>query len=367
QAWRRAAASAEPERAPSYLLLAAKNLVRAGQIADGQRVLDQALAQLGIELPLTASRAAVSLMAQRARVRMRGLGFRPRPGESIDADELGRVDALFSAGVVLSMVDLVRSADAQTRYLLRALDAGEPRRAARALAHEASVIAFRGREWRRAAAILTTAEALAERSGGDEERGFVASARALLALVHSRWREARARSIEAEGLLDGSHSGVFFIRSTTISYRIWALFYWGRLNELSRQVTRLLSASGQLSGRDWYLETLLKSGLANVRWLAAGDVQVAREVRAEVMRPWRQAPGFLFQHKDDLLARVHIALYSGDGTQAWRDIDEMWPGLESSLLLKFRFFRVECLHARGRSALVAARAGERALLGRCER
>ncbi|MCG8424481.1 MAG: AAA family ATPase [Proteobacteria bacterium] len=353
--------------AEHYLLLAAENLVGAGRMAEGLTVLERALSRVGLDLPPQDPRhAMISLMAQRARLRLRGDAVRRPRGKHIARDMVARTDALWHAGLVLSMVDLVRRAEIHTRHLIQALETGESFRAARALIEEAALVALRGKDGQQAERLIRAAQSLA----GDDSarvRSLAAAVRTGVAVAAGHWSEAHARSLEAEALSIKRPGGFDFTRYSILAYRIWSLFYSGALDTLSEQIVQHLDGADESAVCDIHLATMLKTGLANIHWLAGGDVEAAREVREEVMQYWSAAPGFLVQHKDDLLARHHIHLYTGDSGQAWRDITENWPRLEQSLLLKFQLFRVECVHARGRSALAEARGGTGPLLGRCER
>ena len=61
-------------------------------------------------------------------LRLRGLGFRPRDAREIEPRQLELVDISRSVAVGISVVDVIRGSDYQTRSLLLALKAGEPSR-----------------------------------------------------------------------------------------------------------------------------------------------------------------------------------------------------------------------------------------------
>src|SRR6185295_9207008 len=104
----------------------------------------------------------LSLLFRRARLRLRGLGFKARDTSEVAPADLTRIDVCWSASAGLSVVDTIRGADFQTRGLLLALRAGEPFRIARSLAMEGAHSAIPGvKAHQRTARLLTIAETLA--------------------------------------------------------------------------------------------------------------------------------------------------------------------------------------------------------------
>src|SRR4029077_8228056 len=96
------------------------------------------LAATGMKLPATRWGAILSLALRRARLRLRGLGFRAREAKQMPASLLARADLCWSVGSGLAMVDVLRALDYQTRNLILSLEAGDPYRIARALTYEAA-------------------------------------------------------------------------------------------------------------------------------------------------------------------------------------------------------------------------------------
>ena len=143
---------------------AAMQFLISGHIDEGLATLRTVLATVGMTLPSTPLRSLASLLWRRARLRLRGLGFRERDPSEIAAADLTRIDVCWSAGAGLSVVDTIRGADFQARGLLLSLEAGEPSRIARALAMEAAHTASTGGSNRKTTArLLERAEELAHR------------------------------------------------------------------------------------------------------------------------------------------------------------------------------------------------------------
>jgi eukaryotic-like serine/threonine-protein kinase len=142
---------------------AAYQYLISGHFDDGHAALEAVLRAVGMKLPATPRRALLSLIAHRAWLRIRGLGFRKREAAQIPAAELRRLDICWSTSIGLAIIDIIRAADFQTRGMLLALKAGDPLRIIRALAIEAiHMAAGGGRTRRRTAILLGETEKLAQ-------------------------------------------------------------------------------------------------------------------------------------------------------------------------------------------------------------
>jgi hypothetical protein len=151
---------------------AAEQLLISGHSADGRRVAGSVLKAVGFKLPSTPQRAVLSLLLQRAKIRLRGVRFRERDESGIPEDTLRRIDTCWSMGIGLSMVDTTIGAIFTARYLLLSLAGGEPRRTARALAFEGIHRASIQVRSTAATRLIETARALAQRIGDPHVEGF---------------------------------------------------------------------------------------------------------------------------------------------------------------------------------------------------
>ncbi len=341
---------------------AADQLLRSGHIDEGVATLRTVLGAVGARLPESPRGALASLLWSRARLRLRGLGFRERAAADVPPAELLRIDVYWSVQEGFAIADTIRGADFQTRGLLAALEAGEPYRIARALGAEAAYSASAGGEAReRTARLLAEADALAQRIEHPHALGVVAAAAGLAAFLEGRWRDAAAHMARAEEIFPRC-TDVAWEMHTAHLYGLIARFYLGELEDLSRlHAARLREAEER---GNLYAATTLRTALPQVAWLVADQADVARRQLAVAARDWSRQ-GFHLQHYWTLLAAGHVDLYTGANASAHARVRDQWPALDGSLLLRIQVVRVEALWLRARSAIAFAaetKGGERARL-----
>ncbi|MHB8876132.1 MAG: ATP-binding protein, partial [Myxococcaceae bacterium] len=341
---------------------AAEQLLRSGHIDEGLEVVRSVLGAVNMRLAPTPRRAWAALLARRAHLALRGLGFRERDASQLSAEQVTRIDVCWSVAAGLSMVDTIRGASFQTRHLLLALEAGEPYRVARAIAAEAAFVATGGRKARpRALKLMKIASELATRVGDPRALGLVSFCAGLTEFLVGNWRAAQNHAEAAEQIFFEAGSGLTWEAANTRLFSVWSLFYLGEVGELARRTPLLLDEARERG--DLYAVTSLRSGLANVGLLAADAPVRARAEVNDAMTQWSHQ-GFHFQHYWGLLSHGMIDLYSGEGASTWKRVNETWPALAGSLLLRIQAVRIEATYLRGRSALAASKGSpdEKALL-----
>ena len=331
---------------------AAMQLLISGHIDLGLATLRTVLQVIGMALPVTPRRALYSLLVQRARIWLRGLGFRERDPSEIAPADLTRIDVCWSAGAGLSVVDTIRGADFQARGLLLSLAAGEPSRIARALAMEAAHAASGGGSNRKTTArLLDRAGELASRVDHPYALGMVALARGVSAYLEGQWALAQLECDRAETIFRDRCTGVTWELDTAHAFALWGLSHQGAVAELSRRWPILLNLAR--SRGDLYAVMNLSTYIMSIVRLAADDPETADRELRQTMSQWSR-DGYHVQHNDALWAAVQIELYRGDGAAAWGLIQRSWPALRRSLLLRVQFIRISMFFLRARAALAAA-------------
>ncbi|HTE49941.1 MAG TPA: protein kinase [Kofleriaceae bacterium] len=334
---------------------AGEQLLRCGRVDSGLRALETVLDAVGMKLAPTPRRAIWSFLRRRMRARLRGLRFVERDPTQVSAEHLTRVDICWSVAVGVGLTDPIRGLDFQTRHLLLALAAGEPYRISRALAVEAGFSSLGGRATgKRTQRLIGLASEIANRIDQPHARGLVAIARGMADYQTGRWGAALGGFEDAASILRGHCTGVAFEISSALRYAVDTLFNLGSLGEMCRRVPQYL-AEAERRG-DLYGATDMRTGLPSAAWLVADDPDTARAECERGRRSFSQLLGFCLQHYYELLAHTHIDLYVGDGEAAYQRIEERWPKLVKSRLLRIQVVRAEALFLRGRAALAAAAA-----------
>ncbi len=308
---------------------AAEMRLKIGEFDAGVALLRDVLAPLGMPLPRTPRRALVSLMLGRARLAVRGLGFRRRDPSQLSAETLTRVDLCWSAAVGLGVCDVIFGADFQTRHLRLALATGEPYRISRALSVEAAFVSTAGvRARARVEALLAQARELAVEVGHPHAIGLCDAVHGLTAFQMGDFRGTLDATWPAAEWLRAHCTGVDWEIAQAHLYALLATTNLGRYADVHARFPPLLAEAERRGDR--FAETFLRIALYQ-DWMARDDPDEADRQIARALAGWSQQ-GFHVQHNVALMASVHVALYRGEGARA--RIEKAWPALERSLLMR---------------------------------
>lgn len=352
RAYQAAAATAPPSEAVELQRRAADQLLRSGHLDEGLAELRSVLRKVGLALPASPRRAFASILLLRARIAVRGLGFRERAESTIPRDELVRLDTCWSGASTLGTVDVIRGQAFQARHLLMALQAGEPARVACALAYEAGVVAtVSPRSKTRNAMLLARARAIAERLGEPRPLGMVEMFDGISAELQGRFAAARVLCGRADEVLRERCTGVHWEVSTNQLFLLRALAHLGALREHNSRIPALLLDAEQRG--DVYFLTFLGARALWLRSLSVGDPAAGRDHVRHAMARW-SAYGFHQQHFWALISESECDLYEGDTERACRRVEDSWPSYTRSLIPRVQLLHVEALCLRGRAALAHA-------------
>ena len=333
---------------------AAYQFLISGHIDEGLSAFREVLAQVALRRPETPLQAFVLLLAERAALAVRGLGFRDRAPEDVPVEVLTRVDTARAVAVGISVVDVIKGSYYQTRSLRLALQAGEPFRIALALGWEAVHSACLGRAARRRTErLIALAEQVAGRVGHPQAVAMATFCAGAAAYFAGRFRQACELLDRATALFRDRCTGVVWELDTTQVFGLWARIYLGELRELS---ARFQSLDQEARGRgDRYMESTLGTYPGVLARLAADDPADARALAAERIAQWSQQ-GFHVQHLTHYYGNTYIDLYEADGPAAWRRAESTWPSIRASLLTRIEHVKGDVRQCQCRSAVAAAAA-----------
>jgi eukaryotic-like serine/threonine-protein kinase len=352
------------EAAQTYLLLstimephdklrlqrrAAEEFFRSGHFEQGVSTLEPVLASIGMKLASNPFRAKLSATYYAMRLRLRGLGFTERKESEIPAEELERVDIVWTAVQGIGTGAIMRGMDLQVRHLLLALEVGEPSRVIRALAHQIIHESIRGnRASHEIQKFQSTSLVLAERFGDPKLLGYVYLASGTAALRLGRWTSALELLEQAKSVYTQQCVGVTYELHQLHYQQMHAQFVQAQFGEFQERLPALIKDAEERG--DLLAEANLKTGYSMFYYLAKNDPEQAQRHVTKALEIWSSTE-FHFQHWQALMLQGTINQYIGHPEIAWRDFLTKWPALRESRLLKVQLINIAFQEYRARNAL----------------
>ncbi len=331
---------------------AAQHLLMSGHLDEGMETLDIVLAAQGMSMPSTPRRALLSIVANKLRLKLRGLGYKERDASEIPEAELRLIDTCWAVSSGLVMSNTIFALDFQGRGLLRALRAGEPLRVARSLVFEQVNTASAGSAAeKRTKEVGKAAAAATKRAHHPFTTGLSLLYTGTTAALNGRWRRAVDLADRAESVLREQCTGAAYELDMAHLLGMFGLSWVAEFRLLARRLTPTLRDAQERG--DLFMETYLMTDIAPRVLLAEDRAPHARESALDGIGRW-PFPGYHRQHQYALRSQVEIELYRSDGPAAWNLIDAEYAGLKRSLILRTQMNRIIIGDYRGRSALAAS-------------
>ncbi|MBI4510802.1 MAG: AAA family ATPase [Deltaproteobacteria bacterium] len=330
---------------------AAEQLLVSGHIERGLETLAAVLGGVGVELPATPKRALLSLLWHRARLSLRGLGWKERDETEIAGKDLMRLDVYKAVGQGLSMVDTVRGAVFHARGLLLALKAGEKRRIGQSLAFEATFRASQGpRAQGGVKKLLDEASRIAKTSQDPYLLAWSTGVSGIVSYLMGQFRLASVQLKEAEGKFRDHTAGTAWELSNVRMFRLFAMRHLGACRELRKSYDEYVRDASRRGDR--YTETTM-TRTCNVVWLFDDRPQEARlDLERKAWTP--SEGGFHMQHWYELRANCELELYQLQAQASLARRKAAFAALSKSLLLRAQIVRAESTWLRGRLVLAQA-------------
>jgi serine/threonine protein kinase len=345
-----ACAGASSDEQLEWNLRAAEQLLYSGHVDRGLAICGHVLEQVGIRSPKP-RRYPLDLLLRRVRLRLHGIRWRERSPAEISRSTLLKVDTCASVATGLALIDVARGAALQTTGLLLALRAGEPRRIARALAMEAGYRSTAGiRAEHRAEHLLELARELSNRTGDPRSIGLTWVMSAACAWNMGRWSECYNRARSARGILQDRFERLTWERDTACIFEIDALRWMGKWSIMQTILPELIEDARHRG--DLYAESILQMHGGSCSALAGDQPTRARD-GLKILERWSNT-GFHVEHLIELHNQVEIAMYLGNGREAFDLVARRWPALNASLLMRVQALNIQMRSLRARAALSAA-------------
>lgn len=304
----------------------AEQLMRSGRVEQGRALLEDLLAESGLSLPSGELQATLQLLWSRLRLKVRGMKFELVDESQLDRTRLTRIDAAWSAGVTLGLVDAVTAAAFQSRGLLEALELGEPQRIGRALGAEAVFRAVFG-DHESSAELWERNREIVEQHPSALGRSGLATSESVRAYQRGDWETSYRAAGEGLAHLRGQRLNMSWIRSTAIIYRLAAAGHLGKLAELGEELPRELDHARARGDLHAVLHLTLGMPIP-----VAAILDRAEEGAAEAEAVWRGSVG-----KDHAQVQIHylrtraeLALYRGAADEAVEAAETSWGLVRSS-------------------------------------
>jgi len=350
-AFERAATFSGAEQAARLRHLAAEQLLRGGEIAQGLAVLKDVLGRAGLHLAASSAAATWSVAWRLVWFRVRGVKFKERPASSIRAEDKQLLDVYWSVNTGLGVVDTLRAVDFLLRFLLLALETGDIRRVARGLSVlGGQLAAFGGSRFEWATRLVSEADVLARRSADPATIGLARLCRALVRFFEGEYEACTNELLSVEQYFLSHCRGMSWELATTRSFTCFSMRLGGRVRELCERFD-LYTADADRTG-DRYVATNLRT-YQSIVWLIRDNPERARQDSEGILDAW-PADMYQVQHFFYLYGRCEQALYCEKPEVAWQAILAEDSRLHRSTLLKVSGLRIENASICGRVALAMA-------------
>ena len=298
----------------------AQQLMQSAQVEAGIRTARGLLEELGLTLPRSDRAALLRIAIERALMRVRRTELRPRP-RGLSEQERLQLETLHGLSAPVRALEYLPGSALIAQYLRRALAAGEPLHAARALAFEAV--------YRSVATPLGAHDALFDRSRAlaDAERAPALSAeiellQGVACLARGQFGSAPGFLSAAETLLQTRCPGEPWLLTSARMYLGSSWAFTGSFAELARHGASWLAEARERDDR--YASAALSGfGCASLRHLLADEPERAHAELVADMAPWPREP-FTTNQFGAFFATAHVLLYASNGNLLrWADAERV--------------------------------------------
>lgn len=331
--------------------LAAGGWLRSGHVRRGLAGLAEVLAAIGVRYPNTRAKAIAALLSQRARLKLRGRKYQPRPAAELPERELARLDTLYAAASTLGFIDHLRGAVLQSYHLAGALKLGEERRVQRALAVEAAFTSSRPGRARASGQVLTEQVLAWARERDDHYLvGVTQFLRGGMLLFAGRITEAVEALRESDAVLGAVAEPVEWERVTARYMLCLALTVIGEFVDAAHIAERYTAVAERRN--DVYARTIFMA-LPTVRWQLCQDRPDRAELQLTTLLDGWPDDSVYVAHYLHAFSHGLIALYRRDQEAAVTWAERTLERADRLMLTRIAWVDGEIHSLLGRAAILA--------------
>lgn len=345
-----------PLHAPKDRMLlqrrSAEEFFRCGRVSEGITALSDILAALRVSFPHNLPAAILFALWSRGRLALRGFQPSPERKGPIPQELQDRMDLLWALAMGLGPVDVLRTLDFQARHMRLVLDAGDPYRLIRGLAHEAVYQSLQGnRNLPHTRRLLEQTQALGLTHDSPEVRTRILLAEGISAQLQGRWQTAARLLDEADHRLREQGAGLAYERYTA---QFQALVAWSVMGELGAVSKRYQTLTLEALERgDLLALSNARCTLGYQVFLARHDPEGAERMLDHAEAEWA-AGHFHTMSYHLVISRVNVALYTARTAQARDLLRSNWGRMRRTGYLHPQLFRITSLELRARIHLALA-------------
>lgn len=322
-----------------------------GRFDDGIATLSALSEELEIPYPQTPRRALLGVLRHLVRLFLGGLR-RSKSAGLPEIEDLLRIDTCYSVGKNLVNADSTLGVYFSLEALSRALRADDPVRLGRSLCVVGGSLSVAGNRLLESLGerMMRLAIEISAETGDPHLRGTIAIARGQVAMLAGRWKECLRRMDDGVRLLSTSCRGVAFECNIGRGLAQRALEELGDVDELEKRSRESLHAA--VATGAYYAEVAAAQHLS-MALLARGDLAGARTLSGRVQELWSDDKLYM-QHVYAIRQRAYCDLYGDDPAASLRTLEQLWPALRRSNLLRISLLRVDVTSLRARLAVATA-------------
>jgi hypothetical protein len=343
---------------------AAEQYLITGHMDEGSAVIRGVLGDIGLRYPRTFRALAVGLGARLIALWLRGGWIPNRAAADTAAEAAARMEACHSAAKGLVFVDPIRGLYFAVLSLWLALRWGDRERVALAFASAGiALLPIGGALGRLAARLINSARETATTTTNHYLRDLTVVSMAEVRMMEGRWQEMLALCDAGRDALREHCRGVTWEVDGTYSGSCRALEEIGEIRAMGRRADELLGQAEQRGDLYGIVTALLYQALCR---LLKGDTVGVRSLARRILACWTPS-GFNTQHFYLFRLETYCDICEGRPSEAWRRIQDTWPKLQRSNLLRHALVRNDSQLLRARTALaVACRdSGDRSVMSAC--